>query len=149
MFRAVNTESEFEKRRCLSERQKIQNLYISSAKSLNIDRFLSFKVSFDQNQPLYDNAKSNLLFSLVNKSKVENLLELSKKYGILESKQAFFEFVRMFIRDGKFVQSRKLINLAKTKGWFCNEFFELKNFIENEYFGGAKLRKKVVFDDLL
>lgn len=149
VFRAVNTESELERRKFLSERQKIQNLYISSSKSMNIDRFLAFNVSFDQNQAFYNNAKSNILFSFVNKNKVETLLKFLEKYNFLESKQAFFEFIRICIDESRFIQAKKLLNLAKLKGWFCNDYFELKKSIESLYFGKKANSSKLCFDDLL
>ena len=130
MFRAVNTESEYEKKRSLSERLKIHDFYLFSLKSSNIDRFLSFNVVFDQNQQLFNTAKSNLFFSLVYKNKVENLLELSKKYNFLELKQSFFAFVRICLDEKKFIQAKKLLNLSKKRGWFCNEYFTLNQEIK-------------------
>lgn len=149
MFRAVNTESELERRRFISERQKIHNLFISSSRSLNIEKFLSFNVSFEQNQSLYDNAKSNLLFGYVNKNKVETLIKFLDKHNFLESKQAFFEFIRICIEDSKFVQAKKLLNIAKSKGWFSNDYFELKKSVQNLYFGKIVNHKKPKFDDFL
>ncbi|ELA41448.1 uncharacterized protein VICG_01553 [Vittaforma corneae ATCC 50505] len=149
MFRAVNTESESERKRILFERTRIQALYFSVAKTLNIDKFVELKVQFEQNQGLYSAGKANLLFSLVRKTPMEKLEELIEKYGVLESKPAFFEFIRKCIENEKFVKAKKLLNMARTKGWWCNDLFDLENTIECKYFKGGKIKKKPVFKNFM
>jgi hypothetical protein len=145
MFKAVNTESVQEIKKSLEERKIIRGIYLSCLKSSNIEKLMSFNVIFDQNQQLYTTAKSNLFFSLVHKNNSEKLIEFSKKYNFLEFKQPFFEFVKICISESKFVKAKKLLKLARGKGWFCNDYFSLKNEIKAKY--GED--KEVKFEDFL
>lgn len=149
MFRAVNTESEHERKRMLFERARLQALYFSVTKTLNVDKFMELKIQFEQNQGLYSAGKANLLFSLVRRTQIEKLEKLIEKYNILESKPAFFEVIRKYIESERFVGAKKLLNKSRAKGWWCNDLFDLEKEIERKYFRGATIKKKPAFEDFL
>jgi hypothetical protein len=149
MFRAVNTETEYERKRTQVERLKIKNVYISAVKTLNIEKYFELKVQFEQNQGFYLAGKSNLLYNLVRRSPLKNMDELIKKHNILESKLAFFEFVKKCIDNGLFVKAKKLLNCARIKGWICNDLFDFENQIEETYFKGQKMKKRCKFEDFI
>jgi len=149
MFRAVNTESETERRKALQERAKIQSTYLSAMKTLDIEKYLEIRIQFEQNDGLYLAGKANLLYGLVRKTPVVKLDELVEKYRILETRLAFFELARRWIDNGMFVKARKLLNMARERGWWCNDLFDLEGRIEREYFPGLRLKKQPKFEDYL
>lgn len=149
MFRAVNTESESERRRIAAERQNIQANYLSATKTLNLDKFLDMKVMFEQNQEIYKIAKANLLFTFVRRTPLENVEGLINKYHVLESKPAYFELVRKYIKCENFIRAKKLLNLARSNGWICNDLFDLEKEITKKYFNDAVSFKKPKLDDLI
>lgn len=140
MFRAVNTESESDRRRACLERQKIQNVYLSTLKTMKLSKLLSMEVRYEQNYNLLCNAKSNLLYGFVRRMSMGQLLE-SMECGFLESKVSFFEFVRKCIAEGNFIRAHKLLNLAKSREWVGNDYFELREEIGKKYASGIKPRR--------
>lgn len=141
MFRAVNTESESERRKAHLERKKIQSTYLSALKSMNLAKMFSMEIRYEQNHGLFCNAKSNLLCSFIRKTPTDQLLGEIEAYGILESKSAFFEVVRKFIEEGNFIRAHKLLNLAQSKGWVNNDYFELREEISRKYIASIRPRR--------
>lgn len=142
MFRAVNTESENERRKESFEKSKIQTMYLATLKSLNIDKFLSLKINYERNQVFFESAKSNLLYSFVSKSPSEKIVEVLEKYEILKFKTPFFEFVRKTLEDENYLRAQKLLNLAKSNKWAGNDYFNLKTQIEKDYYAKFKCKKR-------
>jgi hypothetical protein len=149
MFRAVNTESEHERKRIHYERIKIKNVYLSVTKTLNVEKYFEMKIHFEQNKGFYLAGKANLLYNLVRRTQINELDKMLEKYDILESKCAFFEFARKCIENGLFVRAKKLLNIARSKGWWCNDLYDLESLIESKCFSGEKVEKKVRFEDFL
>lgn len=139
MFRAVNTESENERRKSNFERQKIINTYFSTIKTLKLEKFFALNVCYEQNQGLYDNGKSNLLYNYVSRSSYDIILQNIDKYGILEYKSPFFEFIRKSIDNGYYIRAQKLLNIAAKKNWATNEYFALKDKLYSVYFNVEKI----------
>lgn len=149
MFRAVNTESEHERKKIMHEKTKIQSSYLSALKTLNIDKFVDLKIQFEQNSDFYAAARANLLFSLVKKAPRSKLEEIYRNYSIQECKVALFEYARRSIEEGEFIKARKLLNLARKKGWWCNDLFDLEEVIEGKYFGRVGMKRKPIFEDFI
>lgn len=149
MFKAVNTESETDKKKILQERAKIQAAYLAATKTLNIEKYLEMKIRFEQNESFYLTGRGNLLYSLVRKTSSDKLDEVIRKYDVLDTKLAFFEVARKCVEGGAFVRAKKLLNLARKKGWICNDLFDLEEEIRTGYFLGRTVEKRAVFDSLL
>lgn len=135
MFKAVNTESEAQQKKIQIERQKIRELYLAALADLELDAFLQFKVENDQNGEFYKKAQANLLY---NYAKAKALDDLDERLGFLECRDAFFEVAEKNIRARNFVRAKKLLNLARERGWFCNKLHDLQKRIEEEYFAGGR-----------
>lgn len=149
MFHAVNTESEQLRRRIHFEQQRIKSIYLKAIRSLNVEKFLELKVVFDQNKDFYATARTTLLFTIVRRSSVDKLDEIQEKYDVFESKPAYFEAIQKYIKGKRFIKAKKLLNLARIKGWWCNELFDLEREILKKYFVDALPKKKAVFEDFL
>lgn len=149
MFRAVNTESESQQRKIKLERTKILSLYLSALKTLKVEKYFELKVRYEQNQGFYTAGKCNLCFSLVRKTPFEKIDELIEKFCILESKHAFFEYVKKCIENNAFLKAKKLLNTARFKGWWCNDLFDLEKLIKLKYFEGEVVNKKPKFEDFI
>lgn len=149
MFRAVNIESEYEKKRASQEKHKIQEMYFSCLKTLCIEKFFNIRILFDQNRPFYETARSNLLYNIVRKTSLPVLEKVLQEYDITESKHAFFEFVRKCIDNSMFVRAKKLLNLARKNKWWCNDLFDLEKDIDKLYFSGIKKNENLKFNDFL
>lgn len=143
MFKAANTDSETQRRKTSVEAQKIRDLYMEVLRTLDIKKFLEFKVQNDQNQPFYTRARSNLMYNYVKRTDVAVLNENKENYDFLDYRYSFFEVVEKNIAAGNFVRARKLLNMAKERGWQCNSMYSLEKEIENRYFGAEFARKRV------
>lgn len=142
MFKAVNTESENERRRAQFEKTRIQKSYLSALKTLNIDKFLAIKIHHEQNQAFYESAKSNLLYNFAAKSSSDAILKKVEEYGILNFKAPLFEFARKSLDEENFIRAHKLLNLAKHKKWTNNDYFELRKRMKSEYFEDCHFERK-------
>lgn len=134
MFKAVNVESESDKRLCEFEKKRIEKSYLATLKTLNLDSFLATQIKYEQNLSFYKNAYSNLLVEYVSIKCDREILENLEKYKILEHTNSFFELLRKSIKNENFIRAKKLLNLAKSKNWMRNEYYDLKRELEQLYF---------------
>lgn len=142
MFKAANTDSETQRRKTSAEAQKIRDLYMEVLQTLDIGKFLEFRVMSDQNQPFYTRARSNLMYNYVKSTDVSVLNENRENYDFLDYRYAFFEVVEKNIGAGNFVRARKLLNVARERGWQCNSLYTLEREIESRYFGAGFTKGK-------
>lgn len=142
MFKAVNTDSESQRKKISIENQRIRDLYMDTLQTLNIKKFLELQVLHSQNQPFYLKAKSNIMYNYVKCVDISILNENKEKYDFLEHKHSFFEVVEKNIRGGNFVRARKLLNLAKERGWLCNSLYSLASRIEDDYFAARLVKNR-------
>lgn len=136
MFRAINTESEVQRKAAKIENAKIVQLYLDALENRKYDAFLEFSVLYDQNKSLYNKGRSNLFYNYVMETDVETLNENKEKLDFLEYKLAVFALVEKNIKAGNYVRAKKLLNFARTKGWICNNLYKLEERIKAEYFDG-------------
>lgn len=106
---------------------------------MNLAKMFSIEVRHEQNYGFFHSAKSNLLYSFVKKTPMDQLLGKIGTYGLLESKSALFELVRKCIGEESFIRAHKLLNLAKSKGWMGNDYFDLREEISRKYIKGIRL----------
>ncbi|KAI4290880.1 hypothetical protein PAPHI01_0154 [Pancytospora philotis] len=136
MFRAVNMESERQRREARAENQRINELYLAALKSRDYGAYLALDVQYDQNKPLYARGKSNLMYNYVCDNSVDTLRRNAWGYNLTEYKHSLFRLAKKNIDAGNFVYAKKLLNAARAKGWGCNSLYDLEARIEKEYFSG-------------
>jgi hypothetical protein len=146
MFKAVNTESEYEMKLAEYERRRIQKCYLSAMKNVKNTNFFNLQVKYENNQAFYTSAKSNLLCTYIWETSTEQIIQEIEKLKILDFKFPFFELVRKSIKEHNYIRAKKLLNLARSKKWTNNDYFDLKREIKKNFrikMGKKKFLKNV------
>lgn len=137
MFRALNTESASQKKKAAEEGIRIREMYMDYLFTSNLDALLSYPVQCEQNIPLMMKAKSNALTAHVKSEPIDRLNSQMEQLGLLEFRNPLFLLAEKNIQGGNFVRAKKILNVARDKGWFSNRLYDLSKRIEVEYFGSA------------
>ncbi|ADM11253.1 uncharacterized protein Eint_031100 [Encephalitozoon intestinalis ATCC 50506] len=139
MFEAINSiDNKVIRKSEDHEKGMILLEYTKALKTLDIGSFLKYRVKHDVNLGLYKRASGYLISNYAIKKTLEEIELNMERYKLLEYKESVFIMARRNIMEKEnFVKARKLLNLAREKGFFCNELYELEELLNNEWYPKA------------
>ncbi|AFN82730.1 hypothetical protein EROM_031080 [Encephalitozoon romaleae SJ-2008] len=136
MFEAINSvDSKAIKKSEDHERAMLLMEYNKALKDLNVGSFLRYKVKHDVNLGLYKRASGYLISNYTAKKALEEVEQNIERYKLLNYRESLFNMARRnIIERNNFVRARKLLNIAREKGFFCNELYELEELLTTEWY---------------
>lgn len=134
MFAAINsTGSENTRKLEEEERTRLRNKYNETLLTLNLGPFLELRPVHDINLGFYNRALRYLVFNYTFQKSLEEIEQSMSRYRLLEYKEAIFNIARKHIEAERFVRARKLLNIARDRGFFCNMLYELEGQLEDSW----------------
>lgn len=116
------------------ERTNLRRAYIEALSTLNIDSFLRCKPKHEANLGLYNQATRYLIFNYSSKKELCEIESNISKYGLLNYKESLLNMAKKNIETESFMKARKLLNIARERGFFCNMLYELEEQLRKEWY---------------
>lgn len=135
MFEAINSvDSGVIKKSEEQERNMLVTEYNKALETLDIESFLRYRVKQDANIGLHKKGSSYLMANYTFKKDLEEVESNIEKYKLLDHRESLFNMARRNIMEaGNFLRARKLLNMARRKGFFCNTLYELEKLLCAEW----------------
>ncbi|KMV66483.1 hypothetical protein M970_031140 [Encephalitozoon cuniculi EcunIII-L] len=135
MFEAINSVDNRVIRR--SEEQEKGTLmaeYNKALRTLDVGPFLKYRVKHDVNLGLHRKATGYLISNYTIKKTLEEVESNVERYRLLDHRESLFNMARRNITEARnFVRARKLLNIARERGFFYNELYELEELLDHEW----------------
>ncbi|AFM98008.1 hypothetical protein EHEL_031120 [Encephalitozoon hellem ATCC 50504] len=139
MFEALNSvDNKVIKKSEDNERNMLLAEYNKALETLDISLFLKYRVKYDVNLGLYRKALGCLISNYTAKKTLEEVESNVEKYRLLSYRESVFNIARRnIVEKSNFVRARKLLNVARENGFFCNELYELEELLNSEWYPKA------------
>lgn len=136
MFEAINSvDNKAIKKSEDHERAILLMEYNKALKDLDISSFLRYRVKHDVNLGFYKRASGYLISNYTAKKALEEVEQNIERHKLLNYRESLFNIARRnIIERSSFVRARKLLNIAREKGFFCNELYELEELLTAEWY---------------
>lgn len=135
MFRAVNTDSELQKKERVQERKELIAAYTKCQNEGIIEPFMDKKVEYESNKGLLENGKSNLLCEFIRSGEIQEIENKIDEYSMIETKYPLFSLINRYLVEKRYIRAKKLLNIARAKGWYCNELYNTEAKLNKLVFG--------------
>lgn len=129
-FKAVNTDTDKQRRDTARERQTLTALYAAALISGDITSFLAYKLECEPNRAFFAGARANLLCNFIASHPLSDSIAKATEWGLAETRRPLFALAERCLEAREPVRARKLLNLARERGWLCNELYELEDALE-------------------
>lgn len=135
MFEAINSANSEDVRKAeKEEEEKLKVAYSRALVSLDLDLFIDQKPKYASNSFLYGRLFCYLVANYSDKKHTDELESNMERYGLLDYSEAVFNIARRYIEAECFMKARKLLNIARERGYITNMLYELEEELERRWF---------------